>query len=209
MDDTNALAMLDFINHPVVLIDNGILVYANTSFSALLKQTAFLHRPFIDFVAPKDKKRVVQYFHMIFAGHQTNTEYPSMTCAIEVNAGNEISMQFQAKRFCFQNKKINLCSLIDITALQKAHTKFPRILNAMSEVIFTFIADHKHILSATNGCECIYGIPLDQFTNNLFHPIDLVIPEYMESAKLFYSNLPVNKFYSIEYRIVHTNRDIV
>ncbi len=208
MDDTKSLAILDFINHPVVLIDNGIVVYANASFSALLPPP-FLHRPFIDLIVPKHKKRVAQYFHSILGDHQTNTEQSQITCAIGATSGEEISLKLQGKRFCFQNKEMTLCSLVDITALQKAYTKFPRILNAMSEAIFTFSADHKRILSATNGCEGIYGLPLDQFTSNVFHPIDLVVPEDTGRAKQFYSNLLVNEFDSIEYRIVHTNGDIV
>ncbi len=208
MTDTHSLALLDYIPSPIALIENSNIIHANSGFKELFYDISFLHHSFTEFVLPKQNKKILHYFEKILKNNSEEKIQPAISCTLILH-NEEIEVEIQAKKIKLQEKNILICSFLNITALQKSHTAFSHILNAMPEAIFTFNPNHNRILSVTSGCEGIYGIPVDQFTSNVFHPIDLVIPEDMEKAQNFYANLLKNEFDEIEYRIVHTNGDTV
>ena len=203
------LRVLDAISQGAVILRDGVIHHANTCFAGLCKtgQAGLPGLSFFDFVIPKHHRRVARYLDTV----------PSDASACSVGSteftlrdidGTESFVVMQAQRVFIDGEPTLLCTLTDITQRTKAERKLKRILDSIPEVIIAFDRDHSRIESANSATEGLYGLPAEQFVQNIFHPIDLVFPEDSDRVHAFYAGLTAQEFGRIEYRIVHANGDI-
>lgn len=206
---TDQLRILDAISQGTVILKSGSIRHANACFADFCKtgQAGLPGLPFFDFVIPKHHRRVGKYLDSIPAAGSACSAGKLEFTLRDID-GAESFMIMQAQRVVHDGVPALLCSLTDITQRTKAEKKLKRILDSIPEVIIAFDREHSRIESANNATEGLYGLPAEQFVENIFHPIDLVFPEDAAKVHDFYAGLVANEFDRIEYRIVHANGDI-
>jgi PAS domain S-box-containing protein len=206
---TDQLRILDAISQGTVILKDGIIRHANTCFAAFCKtgQAGLPGHPFFDFVIPKHHRRVGRYLESIPADSSVCAAGKLEFTLRDID-GAESFMIMQAQAVAHDGVPALLCSLTDITQRTRAERKLKRILDSIPEVIIAFDRDHSRIESANHATEGLYGLPAEQFVQNIFHPIDLVFPEDADKVHAFYAGLVAREFDRIEYRIVHANGDI-
>jgi PAS domain S-box-containing protein len=208
LDTANCL-ILDAISQSAVILTNGRIAHANSCFAALCKtgQIGLTGQFFLDFVIPKHHRRVTRYLDAIpLDGSACSARKLEFT--LRDIDGAESYLLMQAQRVSHAGEAALFCTLTDITQQTKAEKKLKRILDSIPEVIMAFDREHSRIESANNATEGLYGLPAEQFIENIFHPIDLVFPDDQARVHAFYAGLIQNEFDRIEYRIVHANGDI-
>ncbi|HCU67845.1 MAG TPA: hypothetical protein DGF30_01120 [Desulfomicrobium sp.] len=206
---TDQLRILDAISQGTVILKDGIIRHANACFAAFSKtgQAGLPGHPFFDFVIPKHHRRVGRYLESIPVDNSVCAAGKLEFTLRDID-GAESFMIMQAQAVTHDGAPSLLCSLTDITQRTKAERKLKRILDSIPEVIIAFDREHSRIESANHATEGLYGLPAEQFVQNIFHPIDLVFPEDSDKVHAFYAGLVDREFDRIEYRIVHANGDI-
>ena len=207
--NTDHLRILDSISQGTVILKGGTIRHANACFAEFCKTgRGGLHgHAFSDFVIPKHHRRVARYLESVsLDGSGCNAGM--IEFALRDIDGSESFMIMQAQQVSLDGEKSLLCSLTDITQRTRAERKLKRILDSIPEVIIAFDSDHSRIESANSATEGLYGLPAEQFVQNIFHPIDLVFPDDAARVHAFYAGLVDKEFDRIEYRIVHANGDI-
>lgn len=205
------IQLLDSISLCAVVLRGEMICHANRCFADLaqVNQTGLEGRSIMDFVSRKHRRRISRFLHaprsLNFA---TSCPQQKIEFTLHTTGGNELYMELHATEVCFSGGKALLCSLTDITQKTRTARKLKRVLDSIPEVIMAFNADHTQIQSANNATEGLYGIPANEFEQNIFHPIDLVFPDDIARVHAFYRNLITEEFNRIEYRIVHTNGEI-
>jgi PAS domain S-box-containing protein len=207
--NTDHLRILDSISQGTVILKDGTIRHANACFAEFCKTgRGGLHgHAFSDFVIPKHHRRVARYLDSISLDG-SGCKAGMIEFALRDIDGSESFMIMQAQLVSLDGEKSLLCSLTDITQRTRAERKLKRILDSIPEVIIAFDSDHSRIESANSATEGLYGLPAEQFAQNIFHPIDLVFPDDAEKVHAFYAGLTEKEFDRIEYRIVHANGDI-
>lgn len=162
--------------------------------------------PFSVFVLQKHQYKINKYFELLGSCPSSGPDKIAFTF-VTVN-GTEKHVELHGQKISIDGAPALLCTLSDITQRVKSTKALKRIMDAIPEVVFAFNQDHTVITSANSATEGIYGLPADQFTSNIFHPIDLVLPDDMDKVHAFYRNLITTEFERIEYRIVHANGEI-
>ncbi len=206
---TEDLGILDAISQGTIILKGHVIRHANTCFAELCKtgRSGLAGLVLFDFVIPKHHRRVSKYLDSIPTAE-------GACCATKIEFtlrdidGAESFVEMQAQRALFDGEPALLCSLTDISQKTRAEKKLKRILDSIPEVIIAFDRDHSRIESANSATEGLYGLPAEQFTQNIFHPIDLVFPEDAARVHAFYTGLVDQEIDRIEYRIVHANGDI-
>ena len=197
--------ILDFINQSIVIISNYKILYFNNCFSQLAGNCGrSLHgMHFFEFVMDTDRNKVCKYFSSI----KESGAY-CVSNVLEFRFSNcdskEYVLELSGKKIEYEGQSAILCSLNDITEKLKKTRELRRVMDSIPEVIIAFDRHHQQIVSANSATEGIYGIPAEQFEQNLFHPIDLVMPEDQDRVKEFYYGLIDTEYEKIEYRIVTT-----
>jgi PAS domain S-box-containing protein len=207
--DTENCRILDAISQSAVILGNGRILHANSCFAALCKtgQIGLTGQLFLDFVIPKHHRRVSRYLEAIpIDGSACSAGKLEFT--LRDIDGAESYLLMQAQRVVHQGESALFCTLTDITQQTRSEKKLKRILDSIPEVIMAFDREHSRIESANNATEGLYGLPAEQFIENIFHPIDLVYPDDQARVHAFYAGIIQQEFDRIEYRIVHANGDI-
>jgi len=201
--------ILDAISQGVVILQDCRIRHANICFAGLCKtgRNGLAGLSFFDFVIPKHHRRVGMYLEAI-PTDRSACGASRVEFTLRDIDGAESFVEMQGQSVVFDGNPALLCSLTDITQKTKAEKKLKRILDSIPEVIMGFDREHSRIESANHATEGIYGLPAEQFVGNIFHPIDLVVPEDAEKVQAFYSSLVEKEFDRIEYRIVHANGEI-
>ena len=207
--DTENCRILDAISQSAVILADNRIVHANSCFAALCKtgQIGLTGQLFLDVVIPKHHRRVSRYLDAIpLDGSACSASKLEFT--LRDIDGSESYLLMQAQRVVHLGEPALFCTLTDITQQTKAEKKLKRILDSIPEVIMAFDREHSRIESANNATEGLYGLPAEQFIENIFHPIDLVFPDDLAKVHAFYAGMIRQEFGRIEYRIVHANGDI-
>jgi PAS domain S-box-containing protein len=203
------LGLLDAISQGTLVLKGHVIRHANTCFAELCKtgRAGLVGLSLFDFVIPKHQRRVSRYLDSIPAagGACSATKVEFTLRDID---GAESFVEMQGQTVLHRGEPVLLCSLTDISQKTRAEKKLKRILDSIPEVIIAFDRDHSRIESANSATEGLYGLPAEQFTQNIFHPIDLVYPEDVARVHAFYTGLVSQEFDRIEYRVVHANGDI-
>ncbi len=201
------IQLLDALSQGTVILDQGRIAFANICFATICKaeREALTGKPFSDFVIPEHRARVETFFANVTQGP---TARQTVKFTLPDTDGTEFFVEMQAGIIPHGAGFALLCSLKDITQKTKASQKLKRILDSIPEVIMAFDSEHSRIEAANSATEGIFGLPADQFVGNIFHPIDLVLPEDCARVQAFYAGLIDKEIDRIEYRIVHANGDI-
>lgn len=195
--------ILNFINQSIVIIANYKILYHNNCFAQLAgncgRGLRGMH--FFEFVMDNDRNKVCKYLSSI---KESGTFCVSNVFEFNfINCDDkEYVLELSGKKIEYDGQPAILCSLNDITEKLKKTRELRRVMDSIPEVIIAFDRHHRKIVSANSATEGIYGIPAEQFEQNLFHPIDLVVPEDQERVKAFYYGLIDLEYEKIEYRIV-------
>ena len=207
--NTNHFRILDAISQGTVILREGTISHANLCFAGLCKtrQDSLPGLSFFDFVIPKHHRRVARYLNSIPVDGSA-CSVGKLEFTLRDIDGAESFVIMQAQRVFLDGDPALLCSLTDITQRTRAENKLKRILDSIPEVIMAFDREHSRIESANSATEGLYGLPAEQFVQNIFHPIDLVFPDDTARVHAFYAGLVDKEFDRIEYRIVHANGDI-
>jgi len=202
------LQLLDALNQGVAILNNGRITHANRCFAETCKvrRETLPGRPFSDFVSPEHRVRVDA--HLLGVVREPDADRGTVKFTLLDAGGAEFFVDMQASVIPRGDGRALICSLKDITQKTKTARKLKRILDSIPEVIMAFDSDHSRIEAANSATEGIFGLPADQFVGNIFHPIDLVLPEDSARVQAFYAGLIDKEIDRIEYRIVHANGDI-
>lgn len=202
------IQLLDALNQGVVVLSEGRITHANRCFAEICKtrRQALTGRSFSDFVIPKHRARVEAY--LFGASSEPATPQRSVKFTLLDSGDAEFFVEMQAGLIPHGDGCALLCSLKDITQKTRTTQKLKRILDSIPEVIMAFDSEHSRIEAANSATEGIFGLPAEQFESNIFHPIDLVLPEDSAKVQAFYAGLIDREIDRIEYRIVHANGDI-
>jgi PAS domain S-box-containing protein len=210
MHSTNPehIQLLDALNQGVVILSDGRITHANLCFAEICKarREALVGRPLSDFVIPEHRARVDAY--LLGVTRESAAARKTVKFTLLDTGEAEFFVEMQAGIIPHRAGFALLCSLKDITQKTKASQKLKRILDSIPEVIMAFDSEHSRIEAANSATEGIFGLPADQFVGNIFHPIDLVLPEDSAKVQAFYAGLIDKEIDRIEYRIVHANGDI-
>jgi len=202
------IQLLDALSQGAVILTDDRIALANLCFAEICKadRETMTGRPFSDFVIPKHHARVSAYLQSV--AHDSAAARQTVKFTLPDTDGTEFFVEMQAGVITLGGGVALLCSLKDITQKTKTSQKLNRILDSIPEVIMAFDSDHSRIEAANSATEGIFGLPTDQFVGNIFHPIDLVLPEDSAKVQAFYAGLVDKETDRIEYRIVHANGDI-
>jgi PAS domain S-box-containing protein len=210
MHSTNPeyILLLDALNQGVVILSDGRITHANLCFAEICKaqREALAGRPLSDFVISEHRARVDAY--LLGVNRESAAARKTVKFTLLDTGEAELFVEMQAGIIPHRAGSALLCSLKDITQKTKASQKLKRILDSIPEVIMAFDSEHSRIEAANSATEGIFGLPADQFVGNIFHPIDLVLPEDSAKVQAFYAGLIDKEIDRIEYRIVHANGDI-
>ncbi|AMD92887.1 hypothetical protein AXF15_07080 [Desulfomicrobium orale DSM 12838] len=183
------------------------IVYYNRCFTDVsgIQKMGLKNISILDFISEKDIIPIKEYVKKI-----EHTEYLScLTNKVQIKLLNKLSKEYITEismiKISYLGKESYLCTLNDITEFFISSRKLKRILNAIPDVVIEFDKNHDKIKAANSAIEGVYGIPDEQFTQNIFHPIDLVYEEDKEYVKSFYNNLLDEEYGKIEYRIISAN----
>ena len=183
------------------------IVYYNRCFADVsgIQKMGLKNISILDFISEKDIIPIKEYVKKI-----EHTEYLScLTNKVQIKLLNKLSKEYITEismiKISYLGKESYLCTLNDITEFFISSRKLKRILNAIPDVVIEFDKNHDKIKAANSAIEGVYGIPDEQFTQNIFHPIDLVYEEDKEYVKSFYNNLLDEEYGKIEYRIISAN----
>lgn len=202
------IQLLDALNQGVVILSDGRITHANLCFAEICKaqREALAGRSFSDYVIPEHRARVDAY--LLGVAHESAASHKTVKFTLLDAGSAEFFVEMQAGAIPHLDGSALLCSLKDITQKTKASQKLKRILDSIPEVIMAFDSEHSRIESANSATEGIFGLPAEQFEENIFHPIDLVLPEDNAKVQAFYAGLIDKEIDRIEYRIVHASGDI-
>ncbi len=203
------IAILDFITQPVAVLHEDTIIFSNGCFAQLCAcpREEATCRFFSSFVRPKHRNTVQRYLEQL-TSNMSACSVSNVDFTFLATDGTEVQVEMHGQQIVFDDQRTILCTLSDVTERVKSTRALKRIMDAIPEVIFAFNRDHTVITSANSATEGIYGLPAEQFTSNIFHPIDLVLPDDAEMVHRFYRNLIDMEFERIEYRIVHANGEI-
>ncbi|MDO9583727.1 MAG: PAS domain-containing protein [Desulfomicrobium sp.] len=202
------IQLLDALSQGTVILSAGRILFANRCFAEICRadRETLAGKSFSDFVIPEHRARVDAYLGSV--AQESVAARQTVKFTLPDTDGIEFFVEMQAGIFPHGGGSALLCSLKDITQKTKASQKLKRILDSIPEVIMAFDSQHSRIEAANSATEGIFGLPAEQFVGNIFHPIDLVLPEDSAKVQTFYAGLVDKEIDRIEYRIVHANGDI-
>lgn len=198
------------INEGVVIIREGIIVFANDAFYEMsgIEAGQAARLDFSDFVSEVDRKRVSEFFLQWLSAETSldRTEF-----AMPGRYGEAIFEMKVSVVECGGSPAI-LGALTDITErrktrleLEKIKGRLESILVSMNEVVVSLSPDDYSILSINPAAEALYEVPLRDFTSGEKHVMKFVHPQDLEKVEGFYGNLVEAEFDEAQYRIISSN----
>lgn len=199
--------LYDLVQKSIFIMCGLDIVYYNRCFADVsgIQSMGVKNISILDFISEKDITSINEYIEKIEC-----KEYLScLTNKVQIKLINKLSDEYITEismiKISYLGKESYLCTLNDITEFFISSRKLKRILNAIPDIVIEFDKNHEKIKAANSAIEGIYGIPDEQFTQNIFHPIDLVYEEDKEYVKSFYDNLLDEEYGKIEYRVISAN----
>jgi len=199
------------INEGIVIIREGIIIFANDAFYAITRKTPeqVIKSDFSNFIAAKDREKVAEYC--------TNRFFiEDLSDRIEFHMAREDGdaiIEMKSRVVECGGAPGLLGALTDITErrqtrieLQRVKERLESILHAMNEAIVSMSPDGYKILAINPAAEALYGIPIRDFTIGDRHVMDFVHPDDIEKVRKFYDNLPEVEFDQVQYRIISNNQ---
>ena len=211
--DIDYQGIVRHINDGIVIIREGIVVFANDAFYEITrrKPEEVIRSDFSNLIADVDRERIAAYCkERLF----TEDLPDRIEFLLSREAGDAI-IEMKSRVVACGGAPGLLGALTDITERRKTRAELQRlkerlesILHSMNEAIVSLAPDACRILAVNPAAEALYGIPLREFTSGEKHIFAFVHPDDIDQVKQFYDNLPKAEFDQAQYRIISNNNTV-
>lgn len=203
-------ALYNLVQKSIFIMHGWEILYYNGCFADVtgVIDLGVKNISFLEFVSGKDVSSIEAYASNLKDGQESSCLTSRVKIKLFSRCSEEYVTELSMRKISYMDKEAYLCTLNDITEFYELSRRLQTILDAIPDVIIEFDPTHELIRSANIAIEGLYGVPVDQFEENIFHPIDLVFDEDKEMVEEFYNNLIDEEYGKIEYRIVTTRGQI-
>ncbi|MHC1743200.1 MAG: PAS domain S-box protein [Syntrophobacteraceae bacterium] len=209
--DIDYQGIVKHINDGVVIIREGIIVFANDAFCAIAqkKREGIVGSDFSRFIALADREKVIRYLteRLFTEGLSDRIEF------VMLREEGDAIIEMKVSVVECEGAPAILGALTDISQrrrtrieLQRIKERLESILHSMNEVVVSMSPNGYWILSINPAAEALYGVPLRDFTSGENHILSFVHPDDIGKVKQFYNNLLEMEFDEAQYRVISSNR---
>ncbi len=211
--DIDYQGIVKHINEGIVIIREGIVVFANDAFYEISqkKPENVISSDFSGLVATVDRERIAAYCKERLFTEDLHDRIEFLMTRDDGDAVIEMKSRVVA---CGGAPGL-LGALTDITERRKTRAELQRlkerlesILHSMNEAIVSLSPDGYRIIAVNPAAEALYGIPLREFISGEKHIFIFIHPDDLERVKHFYDNLPEAEFDQAQYRIISSNNKV-
>lgn len=211
--DTDYRGIVRHINDGVVIIREGIIVFANNAFYEISRRPPeqVIRSDFSSFLSAADREKVTAFCRKRIFAEGISDRIEFVMPRVDGDAIIEMKVSIVE---CGGAPAI-LGALTDITERRKTRVQLQRmkerlesILHSMNEVVVSMSPNGYWILEMNPAAEALYGIPLRDFISGENHIMSFVHPDDLGKVKQFYNNLPEAEFDEAEYRIISGNNKV-
>jgi PAS domain S-box-containing protein len=211
--DIDYKGIVDHINDGIIIIREGIIVFANTTFYEISQKEPeqVIKSDFSNFIAPADREKVTRYCkERLFT-----EDLPDRIEFLMPRQDGDAIIEMKIRVVECGGAPGLLVALTDITErrrtrieLQRLKERLESILHSMNEAVVSMSANGYWILAVNPAAEALYGIPVRDFTSGENHIMSFVHPNDIGKVKQFYDNLPEAEFDQAQYRIISNNNKV-
>ncbi|NQU33979.1 MAG: PAS domain S-box protein [Bacteroidetes bacterium] len=174
----------------IFIIQNGFIKFVNHELIRKSESTEeeLIGMPFINFVAPDEREKVMQYYKKKFSGKNVPNRYES---AAQIKSGKIIDVEVHVIPIEYEGKPAEQVILRDISEQKKTHKeleksekKFREFANMLPEIVFE-VDNNLNLIYTNHAAKNKIGYSLEDFKKNNASIIDLVDDQ---DKKTFYKN---------------------
>jgi len=211
--DIDYQGIVKHINDGVVIIREGIVVFANTAFYEMARRGTgeVISVDFARFIAPGDREEVTSYLteRLFSAGLSDRIEF------VMPRTDGEAIIEMKVNVVECGGSPAILGALTDITErrktrleLQRIKARFESIIHSMNEVVVSLSPTDYSILEINPAAEALYGVPLRDFASGENQLMSFVHPDDRQKVHQFYRNMPDAEFDELQYRVISSNQRV-
>jgi PAS domain S-box-containing protein len=208
--DIDYQGIVRHINDGIVIIREGIIVFANDAFYEISQKRPehVIKAEFSSLIASVDRERISGYCKE----RLYSENLPDRIEFLMSREDGDAVIEMKSRVVACGGAPGLLGALTDITERRKTRSELQRlkerlesILHSMNEAIVSLSPDGHRIIAINPAAEALYGVPLRDFTSGEKHIFVFVHQDDLERVKNFYDNLPKAEFDQAQYRIVSSN----
>lgn len=208
--DIDYQGIVKHINDGVVIIREGLVVFANAAFHEMSQRgpAEVISADFAQFVSAATREEVTTYLkeRLFSADLADRIEF------VMPRKDGEAIIEMKVNVVECGGSPAILGALTDITErrktrleLQRIKERFESIIRSMNEVVVSLSPTDYSIRAINPAAEALYGIPLRDFSSGEDQLMGFVHPDDRERVRQFYRNIPEAEFDELQYRIISSN----
>lgn len=189
--------LINKANEAICVAQDGLLKFVNPKLCKMLKHTEeeLLLKPFINFIHPDDRKKVLERYKKRLAGESVPEEYVFKTIDKE---GLVHYVEIRAATFLWKNKPATVNFLNEVTDKLYSQQKFEKLFNTAPFLISEMDFNNLSIITANPAFEKSIGIPKEKLIS--------ISPDGIK--KLFTSDDAYKERWKIAETVINENRII-
>ncbi len=159
--------IVESVNDGVVIIDEAVIKYINPYAAEKLgyDRDFFINKNFLDFVYEEDKEKVRENYKRTMEGRQTFL----YDARLQKKDGNLVAVEIHAQKIEYEEKKVDLVVMRDVSARKKAEEvfhqqeeRFHNVTENVPDIVARFDKEGRYVYINAAGEEA-FGVPKEKF----------------------------------------------